>query len=282
MGFQRVVAAGVLAGVLGWAAPASAGWIIEQVVKGSGDEGRHQVTVEANRMKTLMVGPDGRPVGAFILDLNADTITQVDYPRRQFVTATLQEYVQTITGALQAAAGQMAGAMKAMEEAMKDMPPEQRKMAEQMLRSRQQPAGGGGAACPEPQLELRKTGQQATIAGQPAVRYELLADGKVDSELWIAPGITAWRELDPAKLERFSTEMAKAAPGCDPNRRRQGLPGADPTWKLAGEGYPVRVVSRTAGVTVEVVKAESRSVPAAEFQPPAGFARKTLKEMTGQ
>jgi hypothetical protein len=36
------------------------------------------------------------------------------------------------------------------------------------------------------------------------------------------------------------------------------------------------------GGTVEVVKAESRTVPAAEFQPPAGFARKTFREMMGQ
>jgi hypothetical protein len=33
---------------------------------------------------------------------------------------------------------------------------------------------------------------------------------------------------------------------------------------------------------MEVVKAESRSIPAAEFQPPAGFARKTFQEMMGQ
>jgi len=32
----------------------------------------------------------------------------------------------------------------------------------------------------------------------------------------------------------------------------------------------------------EVVEAESRTVPATEFQPPTGFARKTLREMMRQ
>jgi hypothetical protein len=137
--------------------------------------------------------------------------------------------------------------------------------------------GQATQACREPRIEIKKTGQQATIAGYPAVRYDVFADGKLDSELWIAKGITAWRELDQQKLERFGAEMAKLA-GCGPGG--QGHPGADPSWKLAGEGYPVRTVDKSgSGGTVEVVKAESRAVPAAEFQPPAGFARKTLQEM---
>ena len=34
--------------------------------------------------------------------------------------------------------------------------------------------------------------------------------------------------------------------------------------------------------TLEVLKAESRNVPATEFQAPAAFARKTLQEMLGR
>src|SRR5438309_12051570 len=52
-----------------------------------------------------------------------------------------------------------------------------------------------------------------------------------------------------------------------------------PSWKLAGEGYPVRTVYAGSGRTVEVVKAESRSVPATEFQAPPGFERNSLREI---
>jgi hypothetical protein len=32
-------------------------------------------------------------------------------------------------------------------------------------------------------------------------------------------------------------------------------------------------------MAIEVVKAESRAVPVTEFQPPAGFAKKALREL---
>ena len=182
----------IAAAALTWASPGSAGWVIDETVKG-GAGGRQQVMMQANRIKSV-VFEGGKPVSAFVVDLDAQTLTQVDYKERYYFTATVQEYVQTFRGA-------MSGAMKEMQEALKGMSAEERKMMEQMMPQQAQPD------CREPRTELRKTGQQATVAG-----------------------------------------------------------------------YPVRTVERS-GTTVEVVKAESRAIPAEEFQPPAGFARKSLREV---
>lgn len=275
----RIVAWAAVAAIFVGAGQATAGWVIDQAVKGDAEGGRMQMLLQANRMKHLVLGPDGKPMMAFIMDLNAETITQVDYQARRYTTATIQEYSQMMRGMQQAASGHMAQAMQQMQEALKDMPPEQRQMMEQMMRSQGPQAAPTAQECREPRIEMRRTGQQATIAGYPAVRFDVYSDGKQDSEVWIAKGITAWREVDPQKMERFANEMAKAV-GC--GQQRAGVPGSDASWKLAGEGYPVRTVSRGGGGgTMEVVKAESRSIPAAEFQPPAGFARKTLREMMG-
>jgi hypothetical protein len=278
----RVVVCSILVSVFAWTSQASAGWVIDQVVKGDREGGRQQVVLQANRMKTLMLGGDGQPVMAFIVDLNAQTITQVMYHEQQYVTSTVQEFGRMMQGMQQEMAGQMARAMKEMQEAMKDMPPEQQQMMEQMMRSRTPQTEGAPQDCPESRVEMKKTGQQATVAGYPAVRYDVLIDGKPDSELWLAKGIAAWRELDPQKLEKFAAEMAKLAPRCGRAHGRFGLRGDDPAWKLANEGYPVRTVHQSDGrVTVEVVKAETRTVPATEFQPPAGFTKKTLRDMMG-
>ena len=275
----RVVGWGILAGIVVWSGQASAGWVIDQVMKGGGGSGRHQVMLQANRMNTVMYGENGQPTVAFILDLNAQTITQVNYEKRSYTSSTVKEFAQWIQGAQQVASEHMAKAMKQMQEQMKDMPPEQRKMMEEMMRSQMPKTGPAPQDCVEPKVELKKTGQQATIAGYPAVRYDVLADGKPESELWIASGIAAWREMDPQKLQRFASEMAKLAPRCGSVKGQHGFRRDDPAWKLASEGYPVRTVHRSdGGVTMEVVKAESRSIPAAEFQPPAGFVRKTLRE----
>ncbi|MEK6660832.1 MAG: hypothetical protein AABY63_03020, partial [candidate division NC10 bacterium] len=122
----RVVACGALAGIFVWTGQASAGWIIDQVMKGGGEGARQQVLLQANRMKTLMLGEDGAPFAAFILDLNAETITQVDYKGKHYISTTVQQFGQMIQGVQQAMSGEMVEVMKQMQEQMKDMPSEQR------------------------------------------------------------------------------------------------------------------------------------------------------------
>ena len=60
-----IVVCSIVAGIVLWTGQASAGWIIEQVVKGEGEGGRQQVVLQANRMKTLMVDANGQPSAAF-------------------------------------------------------------------------------------------------------------------------------------------------------------------------------------------------------------------------
>ena len=278
----RVVTCSILASALVWTGQASAGWIIDQVVKGGAEGTRQQVLLQSNRMKTLMLGEDGAPFAAFILDLNAETITQVDYNKKHYITATVQEFGQMMAGVQQVMSDHMASVMKEMQERMKEMPAGQRKMVEQMVRSHMPKTESDPQGCVEPKIELKKTGEEATIAGYPAVRYDVLADGKLESEIWLAKGITAWREMDPQKFERFAAEMAKLAPRCGRAQGQRGFRVDDPSWKLVNEGYPARTVHRGGGsIMVEVIKAESRTVPVAEFQPPAGFAKKTLRDMMG-
>ena len=55
----RAVTCSIMAGLFMWIGQASAGWIIDQVVKGAGEDSRQQVVLQANRMKTLTFGKDG-------------------------------------------------------------------------------------------------------------------------------------------------------------------------------------------------------------------------------
>ncbi|HYL80514.1 MAG TPA: hypothetical protein VEU07_06855 [Candidatus Acidoferrum sp.] len=281
------------------AAPAGAGWIIEQVVRQgagaparTGEQQRQVLTISANRMKTVMLDRAGKAANAWIMDLDAQTLTSVDYAQRSVTTGTLQEFAETLRGATAAMGGQMAEAMKQMQDAMKDMPPEQRQQMQQMMQKSMPGGGVPGAApsaeaCRPPRTEVRPTGQTAKIAGYNATRFDVFEDGKLAQEVWVSPTVTAWRELDPKKMERFGQEMTKATeglPGCGRDRARQaGADPNDPAWKLSTEGYPVRTVfhGQAEGTILEVLKAESRAVPATEFQPPADFKRQSFKDMMG-
>ena len=283
---MRAVSLIVIAvGALATASPASAGWIIDEMIRGGNDAQQQRMFLQSNRLKTVTL-EGNRATQAVVMDLDAQTITQIDYKERSYTTATATEYAAMMRQGFQKmgqAAAQMAPHLKEMEEQLKNLPPEQRRQIEAMLRQaqaaqQQSAAPAAPADCVPDKVDVKPTGKNVTVAGYAATGYQIFTNGKLDSEVWIAPGIAAGREIDPQKLERMMREMMKAMPQCPP---RGQMFGADPMWKLMKDGYPVRSVDKDGGSVVEVVKAESRSLGAAEFQAPAGFARKTLKEMMG-
>jgi hypothetical protein len=276
----RILVVGL--GALAMASPASAGWIIDEVIRGGSDTQQQRMFLQSNRLKTMTL-EGTRVTQAVVMDLDAQTITHIDYGERAYTTATPREYADMMREGLQAMGergGQMQAQLKEMEEQLKQLPPEQRRQIEAMMKSAQQKSVATlrPEDCAPDKVEIKRTGTTVTVAGYDATGYEIFSNGKLDSQVWIAPAITAVREIDPAKLERMVAEMVKALPQCPP---RGQMFGADPVWKLMKDGYPVRSVEKDRGTVIEVVKAESRSLGAGEFQPPAGFARKSLKEMMG-
>lgn len=284
---MRAVRLSVVAlGLLVMATPAWAGWIIEEVIRGSNEKQSQRMFLQANRLKTVTL-EGTRVVQAVVMDLDAQTITHIDYGERAYTTGTAKEYAESMRQGFQAmgeTGGQMQAQLKEMEEQLKQLPPEQRRQVEAMMKSMQQGAQKSAASplrpedCVPDKVEIKRTGKSLTVAGYESTSYQIFSNGKLDSEVWIAPGITAVREIDPVKLERMVAEMMKALPQCPP---RGQMFGADPVWKLMKDGYPVRSVEQGGGTVIEVVKAESRALSAGEWQPPAGFARKSLKEMMG-
>jgi hypothetical protein len=133
-------------------------------------------------------------------------------------------------------------------------------------------------------MEGRRSGQHETIRGHPAVRYDVLSDGRPSqllSALWIAGGVGAGQELDPSKLQRFLTEIAGASQPCGPGGEPVEVLLVSPAWTLLGAGYPVRIVGR-GGEAIEAVNVEQRAIPWAELEPPADFARRTFSEHIAQ
>ena len=125
---QSVIRTGVWAIILAFllAAQANAGWVIEQVTRSGGTApagnvgpDRQVVTMSANRMKRTSVDPNGKPTTAWIMDLEARSLSRIDYQRQTVATGTVQDYADS----MQAARTQMTAAMKQMQQVLKDMPP---------------------------------------------------------------------------------------------------------------------------------------------------------------
>jgi hypothetical protein len=82
---------------------------------------------------------------------------------------------------------QMDAMMKQMQEALAELPPEQREMAEKMMKDKMPAAQSTMTA---PKIEVKKAGEKEDINGKSCERYDITKDGKKTTEIWV----TSWKE----------------------------------------------------------------------------------------
>ena len=110
--------------------------LVQSVTTGGGAAMTHQIDIDAHRMRTESGGgPAGSQV--FIFDGTRQVMIMVNEGNKT--------YSEINKADLDALSGQMSAAMSQMQEAMKNMPPEQRARMEAIMKGRM---GGAGAAAP--------------------------------------------------------------------------------------------------------------------------------------
>jgi hypothetical protein len=194
----------------------------------------------------------------------------IDHARKSYIVideATLKDLV-----------GQVSAAMQQVEEAMKNMPPEQRAMMEQMMKQR---GMGPAPAAPKP-TELRRTGERGDQHGFAAEKYEVLRDGRKIREVWVTP----WDRIDGANdaravFEEMADMMKETMEALAKSPMGGALADQNSFEHLkALGGYPVVTREFDENGTLEtetVLKSATRKELApADFQPPAGYAKQTM------
>jgi hypothetical protein len=260
---------------LGMPTMASAGWMIEQIEYANlGAEGTRTLQyISKNRLKTVGDG------NTFIMDFAKNLFIATDQENRVYWSGTVDAYVQEVK-AFQQASNDLA--REQMEEAMKEMPPDQRKSAEdllQQMRSSNAPSPSQPAA-KRPTVKVEPTTETATIAGQQATKIMVYADGKPYQEVWLAKGLTLKADLDLKRLRGLQAQLTQAIMADIPNRQAVE---EDPAYEqLLEQGYPIKIVELGEGgepeSVTEVVRLDKRDIPDREFQVPEGYRRIDLRE----
>ena len=234
------------------ATPASAGVVIEQEFKGPspGESGRLILYVEPGRLRMESQTPEGQTIMIFRADRQVVWMIQPSEKSYHEMSQTEMDR------------------MKAQMDAMlKNLPPDQRAMAEQMMKGRT------GASKPA-NISVKRLGSE-TVGKYSATKYEVFSDGQRTTELWTAPleqVSVQQAEYDTFLqfgrfMEKLSQAMAAAAGSSDVMTR----------YAETVEGFPVKAVNYTAaGKPVgehQVVRAERQAVGDDKFQVPAGFRK---------
>lgn len=175
-------------------------------------------------------------------------------------------------------AGMANDAMSQMEEALKNVPADQRAMVEQMIKQRMP------TQAPPTRLrsELKNTGERSEKAGYPCVKYEILIGGRKIRELWV----TDWDNIEGGEdmvevyedMADFFQELMDAMPdfgqgesGMDDNifehmRDLGGFPvvdkGFDDDGALESEST--------------LRSAQRQTLDPAEFEPPGSYTRRSM------
>lgn len=132
-------------------------------------------------------------------------------------------------------------------------------------------------------VTVKNTGQVTTIAGYPATKYAVYRNGKLDSEVWIAPKLEVdiKKELDYKRFEKLERELervfleAEFGPGVE-----ESLDILDTTELdlLYEKGFVVKEIDYSFDYVTEVIKIKKMALPDMEFVLPSGYKKVSAQE----
>src|SRR5262245_2867327 len=130
-----------------------------------------------------------------------------------------------------------------------------------------------------PKVAVQPTSVTETVAGLPTRKYQVLADGTLYEELWLASDPALLRELvvarAPETFGRMSGCLATAGGG-------SRVETTDEYRKIYSEGWPLKAVFHGPGGPTPgtpVTRVERREIPEGEFARPAGLTAVPLLDV---
>ena len=169
---------------------------------------------------------------------------------------------------------QMSKAMEQMQAQMANMPPEQRKMMEDMMKGKMGAMGGASA---KPTISLKELGSEK-VGSYNTTHYEMLTNGERTQEIWAAPFDQA--KLSPADFKTFQ-DMSKFFESITRN-----VPSGSYSFSSMEQlkGFPVKTVQYNGGKPSHewsMVSVEQKSIDGSLFTLPAGVKKAEMPSMGG-
>ena len=240
--------------------------IVQKVTIGAGAPQTHQIQIDQRRMRAEMTGQNGA-TAAVMFDGARQVMTIVDDGRKTYSELTKAD--------IDRFSAQMSGAMKQMQDVLKNMPPEQRAQYEAMMKGRMGGAGAPGAA--PAKVEYKKVGT-ATVGKWTCDRYEGYTNGQKTNEVCtVDPKALGFSIADfqvTRDMAEFSKQFQQFARGAAPQQTfALGTPE-----EQGFSGIPVRSVVTVGGnqIVSELTDAKRQTFPDATFQVPAGYKKNDL------
>ena len=230
-------------------APLSAqGTYWESTTTGMGGEHVSQMYYLSKMFKSVTTDEDGGRV--VIVRLDKEKIYTLSPKEKTYSEMTFNELEAT----MKKMGSEMDSHMAEMNEQLASMPPEQRKMVEEMMK-KQMNRGGGD------EVKVEKTGDSKTISGYSCTKFLVKQDDKEMATIWTTKDLKAFESMR-GDFQEFSKRMMSMNP------MTKGM--GEGMQKV--EGFPIET-DGARGFKQVVTKVEKRSIAASEFEIPADYKK---------
>jgi hypothetical protein len=265
----------LLALATGMAGVAHAGVYVEMV--------DHEVGADKTTLvqKLYVQGNSGR-----FVDVPADgdshsTATIIKNGTLYAVDDTDKSYVTLDKPTLEQFGKKVSEAMERVKEQLSKLPPEQREQAERAM-AKQMPGFGGEGQ--KRTVEAIDTGKSDKVGGRTCRVWDLKRNGELDEQLCVVPfGSLPGKENIQGVFGNFAKvfeEMAKTVP------MLAGLMSNEFAAQEKINGFPVRSRDYENGQLADIERLMSvwreENIPAATFDIPPTYRKKTMEELAGQ
>lgn len=204
---------------------------------------------------------NGENGNATILRLDKEVMIMLNPREKTYWEMTFADMEKTA----KKADAQMDQKMAELQEKLKNMPEEQRKMVEQMMGNKMP------GSKKEPKLEVVKSGDTRKISGYTCTKYMVNQDGKEFLRVWVTKDVKGFETIRK-DMDEFRERMTAMNP-----MMRKGL-----TEGLKNiDGFPIET---DMGDTMKevVTKVEKKSIAASEFEIPEGYKKVKWPMMGGK
>ncbi len=246
-------------------APAGVKVIMQETFYHSGAPDSSITTVFFIREDRLRIDiKDANQPMSYIFDRSRNVSHMIDHHRRRYTTLTPED-VQQMVSQVQSVLDQ---AIQSLQQQLKDLPPEQREMMEQMMKQQITQSATPQA----PTMTLKKTGSGETIGPWICDRWEIYRDNQKSEVVWVTPvdrlpegNIILGVFRDYGKfwanaLETFVDNMGMELFSPDLQKKLQGIPVASIRYRYGQQTARWKILSL-----------EEQSFPDSHFQPPSGY-----------
>ena len=188
---------------------------------------------------------------ATIFRLDKGLIIRVNKEKKEYSEMTFDE----LQAQVKEATGMLDSKMAEMKKNLDKMPPEQRKMVEQMMGDKLK----GSSA--DRKVTVSKTSETSTISGYPCTKYIVKANDKDFATFWTTTGVKEFASMKD-DFKDFSQRLASMVPS-------GGGTIAEAMKQI--EGFPIQ--TSISGLTSTVTKIEKGKISPSEFEPPTGYTK---------